>query len=100
MPAKLAVTFTENAHEALVATVPPERVMVCDLDAAKIAPLPQVPFRPLGVETARPAGKLSLNARPVSATAEFGFTIVKLREVEAPSAIEDAPNTSLIDGGL
>lgn len=73
IPAVVPVTLTENVQEELVASVPPERLMTPDPAVAVIVPLPQVPVSPLGVETARPAGSVSLKATPVSAVVALLF---------------------------
>ena len=63
-------------------------------------PVPQVPVRPFGVATAKPAGKASVNATPASAIAALEFVIVKLKEVELPNPIEAAPNALEMLGGM
>lgn len=65
VPAVLPVTFTENVQEEDAAMVPPDKLTVPEPAVAVIVPLPQVPVRPLGVETTRPAGSVSLNATPL-----------------------------------
>src|SRR5258708_20195776 len=71
-PAVVPVTFTDNVHEALIASVPPDRLTVPE-PATAVAVPPQVLLNPLGVATTRPAGRLSVKATPVSATLAFGF---------------------------
>ena len=71
-PAAVPVTFTENVHEPLAAIVPPLRLIEFVPATAVIVPAPQVPVRPFGVEMTRPAGNVSLNATPVSATRGVG----------------------------
>jgi hypothetical protein len=66
VPAVVPVTFTENVQELLAARVPPARLTAPEPAVAVIVPLPQVPVNPLGVETTRPAGSVSLNATPVA----------------------------------
>jgi len=72
-PAAVPVTFTENVQELLAAIVPPLRLIEFEPAVAVIVPAPQVPVKPFGVETTRPAGSVSLNATPVSATVVFWF---------------------------
>jgi hypothetical protein len=60
------VTFTENVHEVLCASVAPVRLITLVACVAVIVPPPQLPTRPLGVETTKPAGNVSLNPTPVS----------------------------------
>jgi hypothetical protein len=55
----------------------------------------------LGVDTTKPAGRLSVNATPVNATAfATGLLIVKLSEVEPVNGRVVAPNVLVITGGL
>src|SRR6476469_9544352 len=67
-PAAVPVTFTENVHELLAGMVPPERLITPVPAVAVMVPAPQIPVRPFGVETTRPAGSVSLKATPLSAT--------------------------------
>ena len=64
-PAAVPVTFTEKLHELLATSVAAERLITLEPCVAVIVPPPQVPVRPLGVETKSPAGRVSLNAIPV-----------------------------------
>jgi hypothetical protein len=64
-PAVVPVTFTETVQDALEASVPAERLMLPD-PATAVAVPPQVLLNALGVATTRPAGRLSVNAIPVS----------------------------------
>src|SRR5882724_622054 len=98
VPAVVPVTFTDNVHEALTATVPPDRLTDPE-PATAVAVPPHVLVRPFGVATTKPAGRLSVNATPVSATPAFGFVMVKVSEVEPFSGIVAAPNALLIVGG-
>jgi hypothetical protein len=98
-PAVVPVTFTEIAHVALAARVPPERLTV-DAPAVAVAVPPHV-FESEGVlATTRPAGKLSVKARPVSARLEFGLLTLKVSEVVPFTATDAAPNALAIDGGV
>jgi len=81
-PAVVPVTFTENVQEDPAAgdavSVPPDRLMLPLAATAVMVPLPQVPVM-LGVAaTTRPAGKLSVNATPLSATFVFGLLMLKV----------------------
>src|SRR5258708_27483965 len=68
--------------------------------ATAVAVPPQVLVSPLGVATTSPAGRLSVNATPASATAlAGGLVMVKVSEVVPFSGIPDAPNALTIDGG-
>ena len=70
VPAAMPVTFTENVQELLAAIVPPLRLITFVPAVAVIVPAPQVPVRPFGVETTRPAGSVSLKPTPVSAVVD------------------------------
>src|SRR6476661_5726639 len=76
-PAVVPWTLTETVQLALAANVPAERLMLPD-PATAVAVPPQVLFNPLGVATTKPAGKLSVNAMPLSATPVFGLLIVNV----------------------
>jgi hypothetical protein len=98
-PAAMPVTLTENVQEPLAAIVPPLRLIVLVPAVAAMVPAPQVPVRPFGVETTKPAGSVSLNATPVNPTVAFGLLMVKLSEVEPFSGMVAAPNAFEIVGG-
>jgi hypothetical protein len=83
VPAELAVTLTEKAQEAFGASVAFARLIVLLPAVAVITPASQLPVRPLGVETATPAGSGSVNPIPVSGKA-FELVIVKARMLEPP----------------
>jgi hypothetical protein len=71
-PAVVPCTFTETVHEALDASVPPERLTEPE-PATAVAVPPQLLVSALGVATTRPAGRLSVNAIPFNVTLVFGF---------------------------
>lgn len=77
-PPVVGVTFTLKVHDAEAARVAPERLTVDEPAAAVMVPPPHEPVRPLGVETTRPAGNVSVKATPVSELPVFGLLIVKL----------------------
>jgi len=99
MPAVVPVTDTLTWHCELTAMVPPVRLTDVAPAVAAAVP-PQVFVRP-GLElTTRPAGKLSLNATPVSVTVfAAGLTIVKVSVVLPLSAIDPMTKAFAIDGG-
>src|SRR5262249_52080244 len=99
-PAVVPVTLTEKVQLALAASDAPERLMLPAPAVAVIVPPPQEPVRPFGVETTRPAGRLSVKATPFSVTLVFGFVMVKLSEVLPFSGILAAPNTLAMLGGV
>src|SRR6267154_2485565 len=98
-PAVVPVTFSDTVHDALAANVPPDRLAEPDPATAVDVP-PQVLVKPFGVATTKPAGKLSVNAAPVSASAAFGFVTLKVSEVEPFSAMLAAPNAFTIVGAV
>jgi hypothetical protein len=97
-PAAMPVTLTENVQLELAAIVPPLRLITLVPAVAVIVPAPQVPVRPFGVETTRPAGNVSLKATPVTAVVLL-FWMVKLSEVEPFSGMLAAPKALMITGG-
>ena len=99
VPAVVPVTFTEKVQEPLAANVPPARLTEPDAAVAVMVPPPQVPERPVGVDTTRPAGKESVNATPLSDALALGLVTVKLRLVLPPAAMCAAPNTLPMVGG-
>jgi hypothetical protein len=68
-PAAVPVTFTKTVHELPVVPpacrVNPDTLIELPPAAAVMVPPAQEPPNPLGVETARPAGRVSLNPTPV-----------------------------------
>jgi hypothetical protein len=97
-PPLVAVTFTVMVQEAPAARVPAASVICPDPATAVVAP-EQVPVKPLGVATTRPAGSASLNAIPVSPAVPFGLVMVKVSEVEPLSGMVGAPKALAIVGG-
>jgi hypothetical protein len=98
-PAVVPCTFTETVQLALAARVPAERLMLPD-PATAVAVPPQVLFKPLGVATTNPAGRLSVKAMPVNARLVLGFWIVNVSEVVPFNGMLAAPNTLVIEGGV
>jgi hypothetical protein len=98
-PAVVPVTFTENVHVPLAASVAAERLIELPLAVAEIVPLPQVPVCPFGVDTTKPEGNVSENAMLLRLCVVFGLVMVKLRLVLPFSGIVAAPNDLLIVGG-
>lgn len=64
-PAVVPCTLTETVQLAFGARLAPERLTV-EEPAVAVAVPPHVLFRPEGVATTRPAGRLSVNATPFS----------------------------------
>lgn len=98
-PAATPVTFRPMVHEALAASVPPERLMDPEPAAAVVVP-PQVLESPFGVATFRPAGSRSVKAIPVSPRVVFGLVIVKVNEVLAFKRMLVAPKAFVMVGAL
>jgi hypothetical protein len=98
VPDVAPVTLTLNVHDALPASDAPLKLTLPDPAVAAIVPPPQVPARPFGVETTRPAGNVSLKPIPVSVDA-FGLVSVKPSEVVPPTTMLPAPNAFAIVGG-
>ena len=61
----MPVTLTEKVQDELAGIDPPDKLIEPDPATAVIVPPPQLPVRPLGVETVSPDGKVSLNPTPV-----------------------------------
>lgn len=99
-PVVVAVTFTEKLHEEFAARVAPDRVTKAVPAVAVMDPPSQLPVRPLGVETTRPEGKVSLNPIPVSVVVVFGLLTVKLKEVDPFRGMSAAPKALLRVGGV
>lgn len=98
-PPLIPVTFTENVQVAAAARVAPERLTDAEPAAAVMTPPPQEPVRPLGVETSRPPGRVSVKPTPVRLTVVFGLEIEKLRVVEAPKRMGVVPKVLVMEGG-
>src|SRR6266567_1017391 len=98
-PEVVPVTFTVNVQLLLTAIVPPVSETLPEPATAVAAP-PQVLVNPFGVATTMPAGNVSVNATPVSATAFApGLVMVKVSEVVPFSGRFAAPKALAIDGG-
>jgi len=98
-PEVIPVTFTLKVQEPLAATAPAANVMLVAPAAAVMVPLPQEPVGTGGVLTTKPAGKLSVNATPVSGSAVFELVMVKLNVVAPLNGIVVAPKDLAMVGG-
>lgn len=101
IPAVVPVTLTEKLQDAPAARAAPESDTVPDPAVAVIAPPPQVPVRPLGVDMVSPAGSGSVKPTPISVDTPW-LVIVKLKLVAPFSGIVADPNDFAImgtDGG-
>jgi hypothetical protein len=97
------VTLTLMVQELLAAMAAPDKLIVPDAAAAVIVPPPHEPVSPLGVATTKfpdgsPAGSVSVNPTPVSATG-FTLVIVKERADVLPAATLEGTNISTRTGG-
>ena len=99
IPELIPETFTEKLHEALSASVAPERLTLADPAVAVIVPPPQLPVRPLGVDTVRPAGIASAKPTPLSDALVLGFDSVKVKVVVPFNGMLAAPNAFAMVGG-
>lgn len=98
-PAATPVTLIVNVQLELVPIVPPERLTVPEPALAVIVPPPQEPVTPFGLETCRPAGRLSVNATPCRTVVELLFWIRNVSDVEPPSGTDATPKNLMITGG-
>jgi hypothetical protein len=74
-------------------------VMTLVACVAVMAPPPQEPVSPLGVEIVRPAGSVSVKPTPERAWVALVFWTVKLNVVDPFSGMDAAPKTLLMVGG-
>ena len=97
-PAVVPVTFTMIVQEVVVASVAPDK-LTTDEPGTAVGAVLQVLLSPLGVATTIPAGNVSVNATPVSATLAFGFEMLKVRVVDPFTGMLGAPNILRMLGG-
>src|SRR5581483_3724557 len=106
-PAVMPVTLTENVQDdpapGEAVNVPSDKLTVEGLPGgllivAVIVPLPQLPVIVVDASFS-PAGRLSVNATPLSALAVLGFVTVKLNVVLLLSGMLVGLNALLIVGG-
>src|SRR5689334_16531509 len=100
-PPVVPTTFTEKVQEPPAAIVPPERLTTEKPETVPvvIVPAPHDPVRPFGFATAKPAGSVSPNPTPVSATVAFGLVMVKVSVVVPFKLMLAAPNAFAMLGG-
>ena len=97
--AVVPVTFTLKAHELDGAIVAPLRLTTPDPGDATMVPPPQLPAKPLGLDTTRPSGSASVKPTPVNVVDLLGLSSVKPSEVDSPTVIVTAPKDLAIVGG-
>ena len=91
--------MTATVQELLAASVPADRLTMPEAAVAVVVP-PQVLDKPLGVATTRPAGKVSVNAKPVKLVPVLELVMVKVSEVVPLSVMVGAPKALVMLGGL
>ena len=99
VPTVTPVTFTLKVHAALAASAAPVKVTLPDPAVAVIAPAPQLPVSPFGVETTRPAGSESVKPTPVNGVPALALVIVNASDAVPPTPMFAAPNDFPIVGG-
>jgi len=98
-PAVVPVTFTLNVHEALAASVAPDRLTVEGGPiTGVIVPPPHEPVTVVEL-SCRPVGRLSLKAMPVREEPVFGLLMVKVSEVDPLNGMLVAPKALEMVGG-
>jgi len=98
-PEAVPVAFTVTVQVLFTAIVPPVSEPLPE-PATAVAVPPQVLVNPFGVAMTIPAGKVSVKATPVSATAlAAGFVIVKVNDVVPFRGTVAAPKALAMDGG-
>jgi hypothetical protein len=98
VPAVVPVTFTVIVQFALLASVPAAKLTLV-APAVAVAIPPQLFVNDGVAATTMPAGRLSVNARPVRPRLEFGFVTMMVSEVEPLIGIFAAPNALATAGG-
>jgi hypothetical protein len=98
-PAVVPVTLTDTTQDAPAARLAPARLTVEDPSAAVAVPL-HVLVRLPGVETVKPVGRLSVNAKPFTARVASVLVSVKLRPAEPLRGTVVASKALTIVGGL
>src|SRR5271156_2148432 len=99
VPAAVPVTFTAKLQDALAANVALARLTLVDPAVAAIVPPPQLPVNALGVDTSKPAGKVSVKAMPLRDEAILGLPRLNVSVVVALSGTLAAPKDLAIVGG-
>jgi hypothetical protein len=98
-PAVAPCTFTDTRHDIVTGNAPAARLTE-DEPATAVAVPPHV-FVRLGVAaTVKPAGKLSVNARPARAAIVFGFWMLKVNRVVPVSGMVGFANAFTMIGGV
>ena len=98
LPVLVAITFSVSVQALLLAMVAPESETLPVPGTAVAAP-PQVLLNPLGLAITIPAGKVSVNATPLSDTAPFGLASVNVNAVVPFKSTAFAAKALAIVGG-
>src|SRR5216684_7375709 len=99
-PEVVPVTFKDTVQEVLMARVPADKLKEPAPATAVVVP-PQVLVKPLGVATTSPAGRLSVNASPVSGMVlAGGLVMLKVRLADPFNGMLAAPKLLVIVGGV
>jgi len=98
-PAVVAVTLTTKVQGGPAPTIVSPAKLTEDAPAVAVMVPEHVAVITLGVETTNPAGKVSVNATPVSIPVTSGLVTVNVRLVLPPTAIAAAPKLLVILGG-
>jgi hypothetical protein len=99
VPAVAPNTLTDSVQVLVTGSVPPDKLSDgAPATGAKVPP--QVLVAPGGDATTTPAGKLSVNPIPVSATFVFGLAMLKVKVLVAPTRIVVGLNALLMVGGV
>lgn len=100
-PLVVPTTFTEKLQEPPAAIVPAARFTTAKPETVPvvIVPEPQEPVSPFGFATVKPAGSVSPNATPASATVAFGLVMVNVSVVVPFRLMLAAPNALAMLGG-
>src|ERR1700690_2612324 len=99
VPAVVPAMFTAKVHEAPATRVAPARLTLLEPALAMIVPPPQVPVKPLGVDTVSPEGRVSVKPIPLKDKPELGFDRLNVSEVLPFNDTLVAPNFFAIVGG-
>ncbi len=98
-PAVVPCTFAEIVHDPPPGRVAPNKLIAAAPETAVAAP-PHVFVRFAVGATTKPAGRVSVNARPVKVSVVFALVILNVREVVPLSGRVSAPNSLAMVGGF
>lgn len=91
--------FTDTVHDAPAESAPPAKLTEVD-PATPVATPPHVEFKLGAAATCKPAGKLSLNAKPLNGRCVLVLVTVNVKLVAPFNGIVAAPKALTIEGGL